>query len=77
MESLEKGLFLSLNSRKDLHIKSKGKQVKRLPLIDEIVMLRDEHLPRTSWKLGKIEKLVRSKDGEIRSVYLNNAKVLR
>ena len=45
--------------------KQRGKLIQ--PKINDVVLVEDENLKRMDWKIGKIEELIQSKDGEIRS----------
>ena len=36
-------------------------------------MVADQNLPRTVWEVGLVKKLKESKDGRIRTVYLDTA----
>ncbi|MCP4488180.1 MAG: hypothetical protein GY820_12790, partial [Gammaproteobacteria bacterium] len=49
-----------------------------VPKQDSIVLIQEEHLKRAAWKLGRISKLIKSADGQIRSaeVTLTNKKSL-
>ena len=53
-------------------------QVGRQPGVGEIVIVKDDHLPRRAWKLAKIREFIFSRDGLIRSVkiQLPNRKVI-
>ena len=35
-------------------------------LIGDIVLIKDDKLPRQSWKIGKVERLIISRDGKVR-----------
>ena len=41
--------------------------------VGELVMVADQNLPRTVWEVGLVKKLKESKDGRIRTVYLDTA----
>ena len=43
-----------------------AKQVKT----GDVVLIHDEKLPRNSWRLGKVEELIQSKDGHVRACKL-------
>ena len=43
-------------------------QVRRQPEVGEIVILRDNGLPRREWKLAKVVELIKDKDSWICSV---------
>ena len=59
-----------LNLRETLPLAHKGprSQVKRQPKIGEIVIIKDDNLPRRAWKLGRIKSYIFSKDNQIRAV---------
>ena len=59
-----------LNLRETLPLTHKGprSQVKRQPKIGEIVIIKDDNLPRRTWKLGRIKSHIFSKDNQIRAV---------
>ena len=59
-----------LNLRETLPLTHKGpkSQVKRQPKIGEIVIIKDDNLPRRAWKLGRIKSYIFSKDNQIRAV---------
>ena len=40
----------------------------------ELVLVANQNLPRTVWEVGVVTKLKESKDGRIRTVYLNTSK---
>jgi hypothetical protein len=40
------------------------------PAYDTVVQVKDPKLPRAQWRLGRVEKLIRSADGEVRVVVL-------
>ena len=37
------------------------------PNVNNVVMIEDKNLKRIDWRIGKIDELLRSKAGEIRS----------
>ena len=43
-------------------------QVRRQPEVGEIVILRDNGLPRREWKLAKVVELIKDKDSWICSM---------
>jgi len=42
----------------------------------EVVLIKEDKIPRGMWKLGKIEKLNREKDGNV-TVYLSNKRCVQ
>ena len=40
----------------------------RQPQIGEIVLVRDENIPRRVWKLAKVKEFILSRDNQVRSV---------
>ena len=47
-------------------------QTNSLPQIGQVVIIKDDKMPRRMWKLGRIEKLIVSNDGKIHTaeIYL-------
>ena len=39
----------------------------KIPREGEVVLVKDDNLPRSNWKLGKIIRLIQGRDGRIRS----------
>ena len=64
--------LLSLREHSSLYHRSVKNQTSSLPQVGQVVIIKDDKMPRRMWKLGRIEKLVTSKDGRIRTadVYL-------
>jgi len=58
--------LLSLRERYQVKLKSKRIQSNEGPMINDIVLVKDE-LPRGCWRLGKIIQLITSSDGNQRS----------
>ena len=58
-----------LSLREKLPIFHKGFKFKnvKVPKEGDIVLIKDDNMPRSSWKLGKIQRLKTGIDGEIRS----------
>ena len=58
-----------LTLRETLPIVHKGSrsQISRQPKIGEIVLIKDDNLPRRTWKIAQITEHIFSKDGKIRS----------
>ncbi|XP_049301897.1 uncharacterized protein LOC125775394 [Bactrocera dorsalis] len=53
---------------KDLHKRYRRKTIQKEPSTGECVIIQDECLPPTEWRLGRIEKVHRGRDGHIRVV---------
>ena len=44
--------------------------VPRSPIVGEVVVVHDEHSPRSQWKLGKVIELMTSNDGQVRGAVI-------
>ena len=44
-----------------------GREPKRAIRVGDIVHIRADKLPRQQWKIGKVEKLLRRRDNEVRA----------
>ena len=64
--------LLSLRERTQNKIKSKRIQAEDVPKIGDVVLIKDD-LPRGQWKLGKLNRLRLSRDGQIRSAEVKTA----
>ena len=62
--------LLTLRETIPLFDKSSRSSILRQPRIGEIVLVKDENLPRRTWKMALIKEFIFSKDGEIRSVII-------
>ena len=73
-----KGYLLTLRETLPLEHRGPKSQVRRTPEIGEIVILRDDDLPRRMWKLAKVTELIRGRDSQIRAakVKLPNKNIL-
>ena len=49
------------------HKLSRSQSLKCEPKVGSIVVVKDGNVPRSSWKLGKILRLIPSRDSRIRS----------
>lgn len=58
--------LLSLRERTQLQLRGPRIRAKSPPHVGEVVLIKD-NLPRGTWKLGRIEELITSQDGEVRS----------
>ena len=62
------GHLSSLEESLPLVHKGPRSKVCRQPKLGEIVILRDNGLPRRAWKLAKVIELIKGKDAQIHSV---------
>ena len=46
--------------------KTKGREIK----LGELVLIKDEIIPRSRWRIGRVYKLHKGKDNKIRGAYL-------
>ena len=60
--------LLSLRETSPLRHKGVRSQLYRWPKLGEVVVVRDDYLPRGAWKLALIKEFIFGKDGLIRSV---------
>ena len=67
----KKEYLLALRERSKLHRKCKS-TTDSLPFVNEVVIVSDDG-PRTHWRLGKILRLNKSHDGEIRSAIVKSS----
>ncbi|XP_045210562.2 uncharacterized protein LOC123561965 [Mercenaria mercenaria] len=58
--------LLGLRERAQVKLKSKKIVSAMEPSVGDIVIIKDE-LPRSCWRMGRIEETQRSKDGKVRS----------
>ena len=62
-----------INELRQQHIyrSSNGTSASKFPSLGDVVLIkRDTPLPRQKWRLGKVEKLIRGRDGNVRGVKL-------
>ena len=65
LEGVERRIFInSLRERISLYHKGANRS-QGLPKIGDIVLVKDDNLPRAAWKLGKIINLVQGQDGMV------------
>ncbi|MEM7375619.1 MAG: hypothetical protein AAF587_43910, partial [Bacteroidota bacterium] len=66
--------LLSLRERANIFHKPRRNRIDRAPTVGEVVIVKDEGVPRGAWKLARILKLIESKDKKIRAaeVQLSN-----
>ena len=62
--------MLALRESLPLSHKKQQSQISRQPKIGEIVLVKEDSLPRRAWKLALIKEYILSKDGEIHSVII-------
>ena len=58
--------MLSLRERQQIKLKQPRVQSSFTANIGDVVLIKDD-LPRGSWRLGRIQELIKSRDGHIRS----------
>uniref|UniRef100_A0A914ELN7 Integrase catalytic domain-containing protein n=1 Tax=Acrobeloides nanus TaxID=290746 RepID=A0A914ELN7_9BILA len=59
--------YLSALRERAIHQHDQPKSLARFtPLVNEIVLLKDENQPKIHWNLGRVMELVKSADGEVR-----------
>jgi hypothetical protein len=70
--------LLSLGERTQSHLKAPRVQLELHPTVGDVVQIKDK-LPRGFWRVGLIEELIRSKDGQVRAakLRLRRGKVLQ
>ena len=73
-----KEYLASLRERSLYHKSVKG-QVHYAPGLGQVVLIKDESIARGMWKLGRIEKLNKDNDGNIRTskIYLPNGRYVQ
>ena len=59
--------LLSLRENLPIHHKNSKRLTSMVPNVDDVVLIKDDNIPRCSWKLGKIQKLIPGHDNQIRS----------
>ncbi|GBM34821.1 hypothetical protein AVEN_208028-1 [Araneus ventricosus] len=47
-----------------------GKRITPLPSVNDVILIKDDHLPRNFWKLGRIIELLPGRDGKVRACKL-------
>ena len=62
--------LLTLRETLPLFHKGSQSQIVRKPRLWEIVLVREDNLPRRAWKMAKINKSIFGKDGQIHSVII-------
>ena len=69
-EAWRQNYLLALREKLPLSHKKHQLQTSRQPKVGEIVLVKEDNIPRRLWKLALIKEYIFSKDGEIRSVYI-------
>ena len=62
--------LMNLRERGMCGLKQPKIKVHIKPKINQVVLIKEKFLPRGSWRLGRIEKLITSVDGNVRAVQL-------
>ena len=64
--------LLSLREKSSLYHRKEKNQTSSIPQVGQVVIIKDERIPRRMWKLGRIERLIISNDGKVRTadIYL-------
>ncbi|GBM13210.1 hypothetical protein AVEN_187982-1 [Araneus ventricosus] len=44
-----------------------GKRITSLPSVNDVILIKDDHLPQNFWKLGRIIELLPGRDGKVRA----------
>ena len=57
-----------LTSLREFHKFKKSRKVVRIPEINDIVIIKEEKLPRLQWRLGRVTKLIFGRDNKVRAV---------
>ncbi|XP_028408219.1 uncharacterized protein LOC114530797 [Dendronephthya gigantea] len=65
-----RGSYLSELRQMNIYRKSKSKNVRSIAVGDVALIRDDEPVPRTQWRMGKILRLVKGLDGQIRGAQL-------
>ena len=60
----------SLREKQRLQHRNPRSTAKTKPKVGEVVLVKDEDVPRGHWKLGKIVRLIESRDGSVRAAQL-------
>ena len=70
----------SLRERSPLHHKAVKGQISAIPKKGQVVIIKEDNIPRAVWKIGKIEKVFKGLDDRVRTAEVrlpNNKYVLR
>jgi hypothetical protein len=59
--------LLSLRERGNATHHGQKRHVRSHPVVGEIVLVRDEDIPRGSWKIARVQRLHNSSDGKVRA----------
>uniref|UniRef100_A0A914RC94 Integrase catalytic domain-containing protein n=1 Tax=Panagrolaimus davidi TaxID=227884 RepID=A0A914RC94_9BILA len=71
--------YLKMLRDRDRHHKQSGNVVYRTPRVDEIVLLLEENVDKTGWKLARVVEVLQGSDGRCRSAKVKtpSGKVLK
>ena len=57
--------LLSLREKSPMYHHNQKNQIDNTPQVVQVVIIKDEKLPRHMWKLGRIERLISGNDGNV------------
>ena len=64
---------MSLRERQNIFHKGGRTRIDRIPKEGEVILLREEGIPRGSWKLARVVKLINSADTRVRAAEIQLA----
>ena len=56
-----------LTSSREFQKRHQSKNSSNIPGVNDIVIIKEDKLPRQQWRLGRITKLIKSRDGNVRA----------